>query len=222
MGAVVVSASFQGFGAKNYVTHSGGYNIVSYEKALVTVNYETPGLNAVTTDPSNPNDKTKCYSEGIDFAADMITVKASDFYWSSDGKTLTDDEAPAIPFTTLVYRYSRHFQTKAALQALNLHTLVNCTNSDPWVCPLLPYTFVAETMLVGAPKISAQYEAGGTLSYQVDYEFTINPYGWNKFRRPVKASAADPSQMWSTIEKLIDGQIFKPFPPKPLVGLRPS
>lgn len=222
MGAIIVSASYKPFGRLSKVTIAGGIDILAAEKAIFTVKYETPGMSAIQQDPQHPEDRSKSFTEGLDFSADMLTLNADDFGWQSQalGELLSKDEAPAIPFRNMVYHFTRYYQAKTAIASLNLPAIVNCTNSLPWTCALLPYTWATETMLVGAPKLEAEIDGGGAQRFTVQYEFPINPWGWNKFRRPSKASPTDPSAMWWELVVRGSGQIFKPFPPKDLTALR--
>jgi len=183
------------------------YQIMGYEYALVTVEYETP--HGETPQP-DPGETTDIISEIIEPTVEFAQLPNSKFFWqgTSPPVYLTADEAPGLQVEGLEYTFTRHHLSSAPSGVLDLGGKVNTAQL---ACKLLGWTFAAETLLLRMPRLEIVTNSAGAKRYTVSYRMSYNPHTWNKFPR---YKAGDTSPTWAYLAvKDGDGSAYKPYPP---------
>lgn len=217
IGARCVGVGSVGMGKQQMQDLGGnGGKIAKYEKAVLTVRYETPRADSARpVDPNSPSEQ-EAFSEELESTLEFMTLPANDLSWTADGSTpLTQEEAPGMPLHGFVYRYTRHNLTEPPIQLLQLRGAVN---EEAIVSRLLGLTFAPETLLMQEGQLSVGNDPTGAPRFAVSFSMAHNANTWNKFPRK-----GDTSILWSYIYKMGGGgSPFRPFPPvpfKPPLGL---
>lgn len=140
---------------------------ISYEHALVTVNYGNKIVDLV--------------SESLEPVTDFVTLDHHDFRWgSASGEPVLEREAPGKirRFINLV----RTYYNLATIPAGVLDLPGTC-NDTAYTSSLLGITFGVETLMMGDPQLSQVITSAGSKGFNLTLKWTYNKEGWNKFWR---------------------------------------
>lgn len=150
---------------------------VHYEKALVTVTYESPR-------PGDPEDDGagQLISEMLEPSAEFLTLDHTLFRWGpvGAGDHLNEQEAPGRLVKTLDYVFTRYGVDTIPPAAL---TLLGSVNNQVLAANFLGVSFDAETLLYNPPTIERRTDTDGNTKMTIAYRFTYKPEGWNVFWR---------------------------------------
>lgn len=184
--------------------------VEEYEKAVVTVTYELPGVGDPVETQSLNGRTGGLISEDFRPNAEFTTLDNDDFEWKGrTGVTLTDKhkivsdkEAPGKLFVGMDYIFTRHGVTNVSPEVF---TLVNHVNDSPLtlLTPLLRNTtFAPETVLYRGASLDRNVNLRGESNMDLVMTFALrqvpdpgnldssgNPiaadqqifYGWNHF-----------------------------------------
>lgn len=194
-------ARAQSAGIEPFVARVGGTGDAneraSYDKAIVTIVYETPGADTPQALEGSGTAAIK-YSETMDPRSEMITLDHGGFEWP-DGTPLEPDESPSRLVNGWEYSFTIHNALTLPNSAL---TLTGHVNSGAVIPRLINNMFEAETLLYLGPSVSRVTEIGtqpssasisgsrSSTKLNVVHRFWYRPGGWNKFQRSV-SSASD-------------------------------
>jgi hypothetical protein len=179
--------------------NTGSGTIATYEKAVVTATYRIP-----TTEVGEAGDEV---TESIEPYAEFLTVGTRNLRWTdATGSQLTKDQTPGILLSGLVYVFKKTFQDALPADVLNLVGHVNAAPVTPSSTGMEALSFEAETLLYQPPSITRTIDAGGNLTWDVEYRFMYRPNrdsstppvarGWNYFWNQNKAGGADFDKIW--------------------------
>lgn len=182
----------------------GTGSLASYDKALLTVRYETPQRGSVDASGSSGggggagSGSGQLVSERLQGGAEFITLPVEDgdgnplFRWSTaDGDPLSPAEAPGKIIRTLDYTITRYEIPSIPADA---YSLMNTVNESAVTALLLGVTFPAGTLLYQLPEQSRVITTEGVQAWTLTQSFSFRPDGWNKFWR-VKTGTFEP--LWS-------------------------
>ncbi len=161
-----VSAGIVPFDAKT----SGNGQLLVYEKALVTVNYER-----------KKKDPDQIASESFEGTCEFQTLDHKPFLWTdADGDPLSEAEAPGFQVRGL--NIVRTIYNMSSVPAAVL-SCMGGVNDEPYVSSLLGMTFPEETMLYHPPSGDKTTDTSGSDGTNLTIRFGIHPVSWNKFWR---------------------------------------
>jgi hypothetical protein len=161
----------------------GTGSTASYEKALVTVEYETV------------NDQGGI-RESIEPTAEFLTLNNEGYKWKHSFLDLTvnvdPQEAPGFLKTGLDYVVERPYIDTIPSKILDYVGAVNHKAVTPTSAGMQQFRFEAETLLFNPPTCERVYKPDGTPSWRVTLRFTYKPNwdqsvappvarGWNHF-----------------------------------------
>lgn len=177
-------------------------DIAVYEKAIVTIEYGSPGASSEGEFLSGD----AIINESIAAFAEFLTLDPSLFKWAN-GDPLKDDEAPGRQVHGLTYTYRRvNAPLPLSGNILSFVGKVNQAAVD-LVTVGAGMQFGIETLLYIRPEIERR---DGNTANVVLY-FQYNPNGWNKWWR-VKTQAFEEMQT-------VEGQPYKNYPVANFVNL---
>ena len=164
---------------------AGTSSLISYDFAILTVNYETPDF--VATDP-NGNGQL-FLSEMMDYNAEFITIPTASFIWTSDNKPLAPDAVPGKIMGMAEYALTAHHHPNPPWAAIQSN--VGKVNNGTFA-PLLAFggrSFADGQLLFLGEHDSREFLLGqdGTIVatvYNVTYKWAYRTEKWNTAFRP--------------------------------------
>jgi hypothetical protein len=172
--ATVQNIDIQPFGGR-LTAEGGDLTLARYEAAQLTVRYSLPpdfgGM---------PGDDEVFVTESLEPNAEFLTLSPFWYFWSSDGSTLTDEEAPAKQLRSVDWIYER---AKMPYIPQATFDLVGYCNKEAVISNSLGVTFAAETLLYKPPSLRRDRTFSGVGKWSIRYAFSYRPQGWNKFWR---------------------------------------
>ena len=162
----------------------------SYNKALITLTYETPSYDVGGGDDS----EVTYISETLEPAAEFITMPKTGLAWDTNTSTnqikLSDDdyaEAPAKIIRMIDWVLTYHNMATIPASMYRLPGKVNIANVYAWA---LGKTFIAGTLLCGNPTFERNWTSWGVTTWNATLRFTYRGEDtsgvgvpWNKFPR---------------------------------------
>jgi len=169
-----------------YAKHVSIRNIGKYEKAELTVTYQT--LDYDTEGPGEGGGTTYV-SESFEAASEFATYDTDKLFWGT-GKT--DPLEPAAAISQVVrmvdWVYTIHHMLTFPAWIFDYVGKVNLYNVRSFA---YGYTFPAETLLCGNPTANRSLTSDGLTAWTVTFRFSYknngpigSAYGWNHFPRP--------------------------------------
>ena len=140
------------------------------------------------------------------------TIPPFGFYWHSDGSMVLDKESPAIPEVKL--KITRSFQNVRNIPT-KFFTLAGHINSNTWTDKLTKMTFKPGTLLympTSLDKNITYVPEDDDYLWNLSFELSWNPIGWNSFRRPIAGEYRKDQMMYN-------GKSYKIFPTASFDGL---
>lgn len=211
---------------------SGRYSNVtwmeSYEKAVVTVTYELPGIGG-PVQVEGDRGRGDWISENFQPSAEFSTLDKDHFEWFDENSTLTDklktlkeNDAPGKLFVGMDYVFTRHGVTSISPELFTTVNHVNLT-AIALVTPLLStITFAPETMLYRGASLDRSVSKSGESTMDLVMTFSMRQipdpivstrfYGWNHF---FHAGAG----RWLRLKRKEDGGIHLNYPSAELQNL---
>jgi len=182
------------------VRDTDGHGRNTYERAILTVEYETPSGGAVQR--IAPDEQT-IIEEELYPSAQVLMAPAHGLYWD-DARTIpfTDAEAPLLTLRQLDWQVTVYGMPVVPAVAIDY---MNCVNDSAVVSPTLGVVFEAETVLFHGARPSRIWTTGGAQPWKVVFPFTIKPSGWNRFYR---RGAAVPAVVYDAA-----GEPWTPYEP---------
>lgn len=142
-------------------------------------------------------------SEGIEGAAEFLTLPANGLYWdAAKTQKLEDAEAPGKLYKTITWNYTLHHVNKIPADmwgwvgTVNSQKLKSLTNDFVWD---------EETLLFNPPQLRREITANQIRAWEVDLHLTYKKDTWNKFPRKGTTTC---SYIYGS-----DGSIYKPYTP---------
>lgn len=207
--AIVQNVTVEPFPGKETNAGVGQTDIAVYEKAIVTVEYATPGFSG----ESKQIESGVLVSEKFDTFTEFLTLDPSKFTWKSDGKQLSDAEAPGRQIHGLTWAYTRHdAPLPLDTDVTDFIGMVNdaaVTSLSAGSAAFNGLLFPAETLLYIKPEITLK----GAEKATVTLHFQYNPQGWNRFWRTTAGTAG------AYDEIQLGGVDYKNYPLAPFANL---
>lgn len=154
-------------------------SLASFEKALVTIEYDTSGADV------------DLISESLEPTAEFMTLAHKKFRWgAADGDELDEGEAPGKLIRGLDYKLTYHQVTAIPAAVL---TLPGHCNNAAVVSLTLGLTFPEQTLLFQPPTATRRITSEMIEAWKLNYRLSYRASGWNEFWR--KASD-DWDEIW--------------------------
>lgn len=179
--------NIEGVGWLGTNTYKNGMPIPDYEKAVLTVHWQTPDW-----DPNAP-----FITHTIESSTEFITLEHENLRWKSDGTPLKPAEAPA----KLIKRISESITYHRLLSIpSNLFSVIGKVNKLNTVEPVFKYQWAPETLLCCDPVIRNEISMTGDVTKSLTVKFLFQPEGWNKFPRSDRVIvSSEPKLFYDTV-----------------------
>ena len=172
-----VSSTMAPLGPKGDVV-VGSEQLLVYEKAIVTINYELLQFTPTGGGGAEPYD---AISESLVPKVEYQRLDHKKFRWgSASGPPLEREESPAKKLFRM--DLSRTYFGLQVLPNAILTQLGDCNESD-YTSSLLGLTFPAETLAVGGSNMSRTIKSDGSFGWNLTVNFSMRQEGWNNFWR---------------------------------------
>jgi len=161
----------------------GSGSDASYEKAVVTAEYEFDKKEQIGTD---------LLTELLQPTLEFITLDPKNFRWGSvDGDALTKEQAPGLLMPGCEYIVTLFEQDRVTDEMLRYMGAVNTTAVSPRTQGLTGLVFPAQTLLYMPPVIRRTINTDEELQFEIELHFIYKPnwqgedaLGWNAYWRP--------------------------------------
>lgn len=176
--------------------------LLLYDEALVTVNYET-------SKKESSGEDGQLFAESLEPTIEFLTLSPDRFRWSSaTGDPLEEEEAPGMQLFSMALNRTI-YQVEPPLDG-GLLSLVGKCNAEEYVSAVLGLTFPEETLLFMPGTQSRTVTTELNPAFDVNLKFAYKPQGWNKYWRAKTES-------WEHIYLITSGssggEPYKSYPP---------
>jgi len=189
-GARAVSCTIEPFAAQDQLSILYP-TLATYDKAILTITYETPRLGERQPYPKDKSpvkhlDQEKSISEQLEPFVETLQFPYTDYRWGSgSGAALVPEEAPLFPLYRCTYTMTRHAQKSVPAEAINLVGNINNASVTPVLLNPESATLVfpTHTLMFNPPVISLSAAEDGTSRFDLTYRFSFRAETWRKFYR---------------------------------------
>lgn len=166
-GAVATTGGSRPFGGSSQSTQG-----LSYEHAIVTINYEQRNTETFAG---------TVYSESVEPSAEFLTLDHNDFRWgAADGDEVLETEAPGRLETG--FDYVQNLYELSSIPNAVLSTIGHVNQSFHYAA-ILGFNFPPETLLYVIPSTSRELDSQGNGKWKLTLRTSFKPNGWNKYWR---------------------------------------
>ena len=183
MNARVVSVGITGYG--KIQQDDLGADLAWYEKAMLTVKYESPQYGdaqpyPAAISPALHDDPSASISETLEPYAEASKLDYEKFVWN-DASALAYEESPVRLVYRLKYILTRHNLPFVPPTVMSMIGKINNAAVSPILMPYI--TFPAHTLLFEPATISITKLDNGDNGFDVTYRMLYKEEGWRKYWR---------------------------------------